>query len=47
MKHIRIFCFSLLALCCIGTMAAGKKKTKNKVKIIMVRDIVKGGVNNG
>ena len=25
----------------------GKKKTKKKVKIIMVRDITKGGVNNG
>ena len=32
MKHIRIFCFSLLALCCIGTMAAGKKKTKKDKK---------------
>lgn len=27
--------------------ALGKKKTKKKVKIIMVRDIAKGGVNNG
>lgn len=32
MKHVRIFCFSLLALCSIGTMAAGKKKTKKDKK---------------
>ena len=41
MKHVRIFCFSLLALCCISTMAAGKKKTKkNKKAPVEVVDTV-------
>ena len=40
--------FNLLDGYCSYLIAAtlGKKKTKKKVKIIMVRDIAKGGVNN-
>ena len=40
--------FNLLDGYCSYLIATtlGKKKTKKKVKIIMVRDIAKGGVNN-
>ena len=40
--------FNLLDGYCSYLIATilGKKKTNNKVKIIMVRDIAKGGVNN-